>query len=208
MKGLNLSWIYHPAHIASKISKSISIISRIRHFVWLSTLHHIYRSYIQLYSLSVLVACGNAAKIHKTKILTFQKRAPPLIYFGDCKSVAIPFFISSRLLPLDALYFKAVAVMMHVASKNSTVPNIYNLFTDQADIHPYETRSSLRWDYILKCSRIGIQKINFYQELVFGIAYLVNCARCQNPSSKIMFMISSSKDYKNMMTIFTFWKYW
>ena len=144
-----------------------------------------------------LVAWRNAAKIRKTKILTFQKRALRLIYFGDSKSVAIPLFISSRLLPLDALFFKAVAVMMHDASKNSKVPNIYNLFTHQADIHPYETRSSLRWDYILKRSRIVIQKIKFFQELAikFGIAYLVNCARCQNPSSKIMFMISSSKDY-------------
>ena len=37
----NLSWSYHISHIASKISKSISFISRIRHFVPLSTLHHI-----------------------------------------------------------------------------------------------------------------------------------------------------------------------
>ena len=84
--------------IKKKISKSIGIISRIRHFVWLSSLHHNYRSLIQLYSLSGLIAGGNAAKIHKPKILTFQKRALCLIYFGDCKSVAIPFFISSRLL--------------------------------------------------------------------------------------------------------------
>lgn len=173
------------------------IISRIRHFVWPSTLHHNYSSLIQLYSLSGLAAWGNAAKIHKTKILAFQKRAIRLIYFGDCKSVAIPLSISSRLLPLDALYLKAVAVMMHDASKNSTVPNIYNLFLHQADIHPYETRSSLRWDYILKRSRIGIQKITFFQELPikFGIAYLVNFTRCQNPSSKRMFMMCSSKDY-------------
>ena len=43
----NLSWSYDIAHVASKISKSIGIISRIRHFVPLSTLHHIYRSLIQ-----------------------------------------------------------------------------------------------------------------------------------------------------------------
>ena len=50
--------------------------------------------------------------------------------------------------------------MIHDASNNSTPPNIYNLFTHQADIYPYETRSSLR-DYFLKRSRIDILKKYF-----------------------------------------------
>ena len=58
------------------------------------------------------------------------------------------------------LYFKSVAVMMHDVSNNLT-PNIFNLFTHQADIHPYETRSSQRGDYFLKRSRIDIQKRSF-----------------------------------------------
>ena len=99
------------------------------------------------------------------EILTFQKRALRLIYFGDCKSLAIPFFISSRLLPLaDVPYFKAVAMIMHDASKNSTVPNIYNLFTHQADIHANETRSSLKGHHFLKRSRIYIQK-NYFSRI-------------------------------------------
>ena len=52
----NLSWSHHIAHVASKISKSIGIISRIRHFVPLSTLHNIYRSLIQPYLMYGIVA--------------------------------------------------------------------------------------------------------------------------------------------------------
>ena len=69
--------------------------------------------YIQVtqpYLLYDIVAWGNAAKIHRTKILTLQKRALRLMHFGDYKSHAIPFFISSRFLPLDMLYFKSVAM--------------------------------------------------------------------------------------------------
>ena len=83
------------------------------------------------------------------------------MYFADYKSHAIPFFISSRLLPLDMLYFKSVAMMMHDVSNNFTPPNIFNLFTHQADIRAYETRSSQRGDYFLKRSRIDIQKRSF-----------------------------------------------
>ena len=158
----NLSWSYHIAHIASKISKSIGFISRIWHFVPLSTLHHIYRSLIQPYLMYGIVARDNAAKIHRTKLLTLQKRALCLMYFADYKSHATPFFISSCLLPLDMLYFKSVAMMMHDVSNNLIPPNIFNLFTHQADIQPYETRSSQRGDYFLrKRSRIDIQNRSF-----------------------------------------------
>ena len=58
------------------------------------------------------------------------------------------------------LYFKSVAMMMHDISNNLT-PNIFNLFTHQADIHPYQMRSSQRGDYFLKRSRIDIQKRSF-----------------------------------------------
>ena len=50
---------------------------------------------------------------------------------------------------------------MHDVSNNLTPPNIFNLFTHQAEIHPYETRSSQRGDYFLKRSRIDIQKRSF-----------------------------------------------
>ena len=54
-----------------------------------------------------------------------------------------------------------VVVVVVVVSNNLTPPNIFNLFTHQADIHPYETRSSQRGDYFLKSSRIDIQKRSF-----------------------------------------------
>ena len=52
----NVSWKYHIAHIASKISKTIGIIASLRHFVPLNTLHHIYISLIQPYLLYGIVA--------------------------------------------------------------------------------------------------------------------------------------------------------
>ena len=87
-----------------------------------------------------IVAWGNAAKIHRSKLLILQKRALRLMYFVDYKFNAIPFFISSRLPPLDTLYFKSVAIKRDVS--NNLTPNIFNLVTHQADIHPYEARSS------------------------------------------------------------------
>ena len=109
----NLSWKYHIALIASKISKTIGIIASLRHFVPLNTLHHIYISLIQPYLLYGIVAWGQAAKTYKNKILILQKRALRLMFFGDYNSHAVPYFVSSSFLPLDLLYFKSVAILMH-----------------------------------------------------------------------------------------------
>ena len=103
----NLSWKYHIAHIASKISKTIGIIASLKHFVPLNTLHHIYISLIQPYLLYGIVAWGQAAKTYKNKILILQKRALRLMFFGDYNSHAVPYFVSSSFLPLDLLYFKS-----------------------------------------------------------------------------------------------------
>ena len=72
-----LSWKNHILHIASKISTSIGTIVRLRHFVPLNTLQHIYRSLIQPYLLYGVAAWGRADKTHRNKILTLQKRLCP-----------------------------------------------------------------------------------------------------------------------------------
>jgi len=42
----NLSWKYHIDYVASKISRTIGIIARLRHLIPLSTLQTIYRSLV------------------------------------------------------------------------------------------------------------------------------------------------------------------
>ena len=71
----NLTWKYHIGYITSKLSKSIGIIARLRHFIPKSTLLHIYRT---LYGIVVWV---QAAKTHLQKILILQKRVLSLIHF-------------------------------------------------------------------------------------------------------------------------------
>ena len=72
--------------------------------------------------------------------------------------------------------FKSVARMMHDVSNNLTPPNILILFIHQADIYPYETRSSQRGDYFLKGSRIDIQKISFS---IIGVKVWKRVSSCE-----------------------------
>ena len=148
-------------HIASKTSTSIVIIAKLRHFVPFNTSQHIYRSLIQPHLLYGITAWGRANKIHRNKILSLQKRALRLMFFGDYKAQAVPFFISSSLLPLDLLYFKSVAVLMYDVSNNTSPPQISNLFHYQHNIHSHNTRSSTRGNFFLEYSRLDKLNMSF-----------------------------------------------
>ena len=60
-----LTWKYHISHIASKISKTIGIIARLRHFVPTNTLLNIYRSLIQPHLLYGINAWEMLQKIYR-----------------------------------------------------------------------------------------------------------------------------------------------
>ena len=95
---------------------------------------------------------GQAAKVHLDKILKLQKRVLRLIYFGDYKSHAIPFFSSSNILPVEMLYFKSVSILMHDVHNNLAPLHISNLLTYTHDIHDYNTRFSSNVNFYVKHS--------------------------------------------------------
>ena len=142
---------------------SIGITARlITHFVscklYMISIDHSSNPY-QLYGIG---AWRRPGKIHRNKILRRQKRAQHLMFFGDYKSHAIPFYISSNLLlPLGLLYLRSVAILMHHVFNNLSPPQITNIFNFQSNIHPYNTRSSSRGNFFVQYSRLEKQNKSF-----------------------------------------------
>jgi hypothetical protein len=99
----SLTWKYHIDNISSKISKSIGIITRLRHFVPLLTLLSIYQCLILLYITYGIIVWGQASNVYLNKILILQKRALCLINFKNNKEHAIPLFSNLNILPLNIL---------------------------------------------------------------------------------------------------------
>ena len=156
----NLTWKYHISHVASKVSKT-SIIARLRHFIPMSALLHIYRSLVLPYLSYGLVAWGQAAQTHLNKIFTLQKRALRLMHFAQYRSHATPFFIASNVIPLNMLYFKSVSILMHDVYNNMAPSNISDLFTSLKEIHSHDTRSSSHGSFYVKHSRLNQQRNSF-----------------------------------------------
>ena len=134
----HLSWKYHIDHIATKISKTVGIIARLRHFVPFSILTNLYRSLILPYLSCGIVAWGRAAKSHISKLLILQNRALRLMHFADKQQHAIPFFLDSNFLPIQMVYFEKIASLMNDVSNRIVPVLIRKLFTKREDdVHSY-----------------------------------------------------------------------
>ena len=157
----NLTWRPHIDRIASKSSKIVGIIARLRHHVPLNTLLQIYRQLIFPYTLYGIPAWGQAAQCDLKKILTLQNRALRLIFFSSKRSHAFPLFITSNILPVNMLYFQTVSAIMHDVSTSSTSRNIRELFFHSSDAHAYNTRFSSAGNFYVQKSRLLVKLKSF-----------------------------------------------
>jgi hypothetical protein len=99
----NLSWKHHIDVIATKISKSVGLIAKLRHFVPRSILINIYQSLIYPYLTYGIAAWGQACKTHLDKILILQKRVIRMMFFADRCDHAVPLFLDAHILPAGDL---------------------------------------------------------------------------------------------------------
>ena len=157
----NLKWKHHIDFISLKISKTIGILARLRHPVPTETLLTIYPSLIMPYLSHGICVWGRAAKSYIGKLLVLQKRALRLIYFVPSDARAIPFFIESKILPVNMIYFDTVANLMHDIWKGLAPLPITALFTRSNEIHGYNTRHAAKGNYIRKEVKLEIFKRSF-----------------------------------------------
>ena len=157
----HFSWRPHITFVASKVSKTLGILSRLRHFIPANTLMNIYRSLILLYLSHGIVVWGQAAQSNLDKLLILQKRALILIQFAPYRSHAIPLFSRYNVLPINMLYFKFVCTTMHDVYNNKSPPNISSLFIQAGRVHNYRTRFSEAGSFHIKESRTSQFKNSF-----------------------------------------------
>ena len=136
----NLSWKLHIDQVPIKMSRTVGLICKPRHFLPQHTLLNIYRSLVASYLTYGLTAWGQAYKSHLEKLLKLQKRALRFIYFSERNQHANPLVIDAGVLPLKVLYYEHLANLMFEIRHSNAPGNIQDLFQDISDIHSYNTR--------------------------------------------------------------------
>lgn len=124
-----------------------------------------YRSLIEPYISYGLTAWGQAASSNLNKIVVLQKRALRLMYFSETRAHAIPLFVRSVVLPLNTLYFKYSAILMHDISNKRAPSRISELFVRSNMIHSHYTRFSAASNFYLQRSS-SISYYHLFLEVV------------------------------------------
>ena len=105
----NLTWKHEIDAVSTKISKTVGLLAKLRHFVPRKILLKIYLSLIHLYITYGPAAWGQASKTYLNKISLLQKRALRILYFLGRRDHAIPLFMDANVSPLNFLYYETIS---------------------------------------------------------------------------------------------------
>ena len=89
----DLSCKYHTDYICHKISKSIGIVAKLRHYIPRPLLLNIYHTLIAPYMNYSICTWRSCAQVYQKRLLVLQKRAFRLIFFGLLENTQ---FVCSR----------------------------------------------------------------------------------------------------------------
>ena len=140
----------HISFTSSKISKSLSILLRLRNFVPQTVLLNLHRSFIQAHLSNGVAVWGQVAQSKFEKVLIMQKRAH-----------SVPFVNLSNIFPLHQTYFKTICSFMHDFVNDLAPSNISELFSYSSEKHYHYTRSSAAGNLCFKYSRTKHMKNSF-----------------------------------------------
>ena len=133
---------YFRAHIKSvslKISRSVGVLSKIKHIVPDNVLLMLYNSLILSHLAYCNLAWGNSYSGHLNAIKLLQKRAVRMTH-SNYSSPSIPLFIKMKILPIQELITLNTLVFMY-NFHSGKLPCIFkSMFVSNSSIHSHNTR--------------------------------------------------------------------
>ena len=133
-----MNWKTHTKHIANKISRSIGILNKMKHFLPLSVLKTMYNSLI----LSHFTFCITAWGFESSRLFKLQKKAVRIITGSKYNAHTEPLFKENSLLKLDDI-FKLQCLKLYHKYQNNNIPLYFqSMFSENATVHFYNTRQN------------------------------------------------------------------
>ena len=132
----NLSWTNHITNISIKISKSLGIMYKMKHFLPLNILKTLYSSMILPHLTYGILAWGKEA----SSFFLLQKKAVRIITSSKYNSHTDPLFKDLALLKVEDIY-KINILKFYFKYCNNQLPYFFQQFSfqQQSDVHQYDT---------------------------------------------------------------------
>ena len=123
-----LNWKPHVKHIKSKLSKTMAILYKTRHFLNNNSLFTLYCSLMLPYITNCVEVWGNTYKTITKPIYMIQKKAIRIINQTDYLAATNPLFICRNSLKLEDIVKLNTAVFMYKVHEQTLPPTIQELF--------------------------------------------------------------------------------
>ena len=155
----HLTWGIHIDNIAGRLSRSVGMLTKIRHYVNDSTLRMIYFgifSSIMTFSIQIW---GQIDSIHVNRLSKLQDKAIRIINFANFWNSRNPLYFKSNILKLND-YIKLQNFLYVYDSLKGNLPSVLNdKYRYIHNIHDYNTRISLLKNVSLPKARTQIYGI-------------------------------------------------
>lgn len=137
-----LKWNDHVSYVKNKISKSIGIFYRARHFLNKQTLRNLYFTFIYPYLIYCVEIWGNTCAIHLDPLIKLQKKCIRIITFSDKLEHTSPLFEQLDILCFNKLVIHRICIMMFKQSLGILPHSINELFIKNNSLHTHNTRQN------------------------------------------------------------------
>ena len=136
----HLNWKDHVHELSKKISRSVGILLKLRHFVPIKILVQLYYSIIYPFLSYGALIWGNIYISNIQPLVILQKKAIRIITFSEYRSHTSPLFKRLNLLKLIDIVYLDTSFFMYQFN-NGNLPNNFNdCFTSVNTRHQYGTR--------------------------------------------------------------------
>ena len=133
----HMTWNVHIQSTSHKISRTIGVMNRLKHYLPMEILRYLYNALILPYFQYALLTWG----FKNNRLTKLQKRAVRVITRSKYNAHTEPLFKNLNLLKLDDL-FKMNMLKLYYKLKNGTLPVYFmSMFSDVEARHGYNTRT-------------------------------------------------------------------
>ena len=137
----NFKFDSHICCLTKKISKTVGLLSKLRHFLPIEILQRIYDSLVNPYLVYCIEVWGFTSMCYLDKIVKVQKAAIRLVNNLPFISHTSPHFKSCNILKLCDLFKYRVLILMHRAVFNNESIYLFHNLLSHISVHSYPTRN-------------------------------------------------------------------
>ena len=172
----HLKWNYQTDTLASKLSRAIGMLSKIRHYVSINTLRSIYYG---IFSSILTYGCqiwGQVQNKNVNRVIKLQDKAIRIINFAHFNATTKILYYNSKILKFSDIVILSNFAYVHNSLKDNLPSVLNNNFFFSKNVHNYNTRGSSLNKIMLpkaKTNVYGLKSIRYASSIAWN--NIVSC---------------------------------